>query len=146
MPKIWTEPDDTILRTMWLNGEKPKAIADRLNVTKNSVLGRARRIKLPKHTDSNDKRKERSALRPHRAYEREAPKTLDQTVIEWRSIPRARGCQYIEGDPREVHTKCGAPIKQGSRFSFCDEHHARCFRKPATKPADEFVIRKSWRA
>ena len=41
-------------------------------------------------------------------------------------------CQWIEGEPRE-RAFCGAPVKPGS--SYCEEHHALCWRPAAEKGA-----------
>ncbi|MBE0530257.1 MAG: hypothetical protein IH626_05475 [Rhodospirillales bacterium] len=39
----------------------------------------------------------------------------------------SRTCQWIEGEPR-ARDFCGAPVREGS--SYCEAHHARCYRKP----------------
>jgi hypothetical protein len=109
-----------------------------LGVSKNSILGRARRLKLPMHSNANIQSVRARVTNQNREQNRE----ICETLRKWAYAPRAKGCQYITGDPRNGGTMCGAPIKRGSRFSFCDEHHKVCFRKPAAETIDEFLLQK----
>lgn len=123
--KKWTPEDDAKLSKFWQEGLTGQEIADRLNVTRNSALGRAKRIGLPLHPSRRCQYNVRTPLKPHD------------------DVPRAKGCEYIAGDPRNGGTMCGAPIKQSSRFSFCAEHHARCFRADTAfdlKKADKRLV------
>lgn len=139
--KHWTKADDALLQRLWDEGLSGQEIADRLGVGKNSALGRAHRLQLPIHPSRRHQHKQRKPEGKHTkklvAYPINA--TLAETIGEWREAPKARGCQWIDGDPREDATKCGQPLKKGSRFSFCDEHHARCFRTLKNRDIGEFV-------
>lgn len=124
--KKWTPEDDAKLSEFWNMGLSGNEIAERLGVTKNSALGRAKRIGLPIHPARRCQYNVRTPIKPHRKDVKEAVTLPGLSALP--QAPRARGCEYIAGDPRDGGTMCGAPIKQGSRFSFCAEHHAVCFR------------------
>lgn len=137
--KHWTKADDALLRQLWNEGLSGQEIADRLGVGKNSALGRAHRLQLPIHPS---RRHQHAQCKPEGKHVKQVAypinATLAETIGEWRETPKARGCQWIDGDPHEDATKCGQPIKKGSRFSFCDEHHARCFRTPKNREPNTF--------
>lgn len=56
------------------------------------------------------------------------------------------GCRYIEGDPHGVWSYCQETQREGS--SYCERHHARCFRRASDAEAREIraVLRKMRRA
>ena len=59
----WTAAQDAALRRLWAGGAGPAEIADRLRVTRNSVLGRIRRLGL---SASSRRPEHRPALMPQR--------------------------------------------------------------------------------
>lgn len=115
---IWTAEADAYLREWYGTERSARQIASHLDCSKNAVIGRARRLKLGG-----------SYKKPLRSKLPEAP-------------PMYRACQWIEGEPTADAPKCGKPVKDGSRFSFCEEHHAICFRKPMTMEEREAVLKK----
>ena len=46
-PSLWTAERDSQLRALWDAGVSGSQIADRMGMTKNAVIGRAHRLKLP---------------------------------------------------------------------------------------------------
>lgn len=46
-PSLWTAERDSQLRALWDAGVSGSQIADRIGMTKNAVIGRAHRLKLP---------------------------------------------------------------------------------------------------
>ena len=46
---MWTDEEKAILTEMWNSGDSSRIIGDRLNKTRNSILGMANRLGLPKH-------------------------------------------------------------------------------------------------
>lgn len=94
-----------------------RQIGKAIGKTKNSVIGRANRLNL--------NRSHRPAIQPW-------------SEIKVREVPmgsyKQAGCQWIDGDPlRGDHTYCGEPLKEGSRFSYCAEHHKIVFRAAIPK-------------
>lgn len=60
---LWTEGQDATLRAMWAEGNSASIIAGQLGCTRNAVLGRAWRLKLPSHVLSLRKTKTDRARR-----------------------------------------------------------------------------------
>lgn len=116
----WTPEEDAFLRAHYLEWEA-RRIGNELGKTKNSVIGRANRLGL------QSPKKGRIPPRPSQIVV-SVPREVDMAG------ERQKGCQWIEGDPlRGDHTYCGKPLKRGSRFSYCEEHHLVVFRKAIPK-------------
>lgn len=60
----WSEANSETLRSMWAAGDSASVIANVLGCTRNAVLGRAWRMKLPPHTLSRTKAHERRVPAP----------------------------------------------------------------------------------
>lgn len=74
----WTDDALTVLKQMWEEGQTSSDIAYRLNTTRNSVLGKVHRLKLPIH---------KSARRPKSAPgERKKPMTVIVRKVPLRPI------------------------------------------------------------
>ena len=43
----WPQPKDDLLRQLWLRGDTSTQIAQKMGITKNAVVGRAHRLRLP---------------------------------------------------------------------------------------------------
>ena len=48
MGEKWDQPKDDLLRRLWLRGDTGTQIAQAMGITKNAVVGRAHRLRLPK--------------------------------------------------------------------------------------------------
>ena len=47
LPRVWTRERRNLLRKLWLEGVPSTEIARQIGVTKNAVIGQARRMRLP---------------------------------------------------------------------------------------------------
>lgn len=123
----WTPEMDAVLLRHYNRGEYSAAdIGSMLKVSKNAVIGRARRLR---DGVTGDPMKQGDDLFQQALVQVKQRKP----VLKLRSSdpPKDTGCQWIEGDPlSDPIIKCGEPLKHGSRFSFCAEHHKVVFRKP----------------
>lgn len=122
--RMWTHADDEILRRLYHRSDTTaRDIAGLLGVTKNSVIARANRLGLGKS-------------------QRQAEGLPSLPIPRVGSNGRAKGCQWMDGDPRDPRVKtCGQPLKEGSRFSYCAQHHKVVFRKAERKPGQRFELR-----
>ena len=97
------------IAALWLEGNRATAIAWRLGVSRNVVLGVIDRRGLLRHRERSDK---------HAAV------TGGGEAMA--RVPR-RGCLYPNGEPEEPGFKfCGAPVMAGRPY--CAEHCAACYR------------------
>lgn len=105
----WTAAEDEQLRRLYSSSLTARQIGDLLGgLSKNSVIGRANRLGLGQRKSSGDDRREPSPIG---------------------ELGRARGCQWIDGDPLTPGWSfCGERLKEGSRFSYCANHHKVVFR------------------
>lgn len=109
----WTDAEDEQLRRLYSSSLTARQIGDLLGgLSKNSVIGRANRLGLGQRKPSADDR------------------TATPPVAQIGELGRARGCQWIDGDPLQPGWSfCGERLKEGSRFSYCANHHKVVFRK-----------------
>lgn len=156
MPTVWTKELDEKLSQYWCQAD-PVLSAPRigalLNVTKNAVIGRARRLKLPGRPSPIKATKPRSE---YKVRLKPGPKPRPATAApkpgpSWRGArepqPPAkltllekpdpatlvagvggsrRHCQFIPDDPDAERTLyCGKPPVSGK--AYCDWHARACF-------------------
>lgn len=150
----WTPEEDAMLTELWGRKLSSGRIGDILGRTKNAVIGRAHRIKLPSRPSpirqgrsQSEKAKAAAAKRLARSCAKGRLVALgqaehlarqDKLLPDGQAAPRLPAvtftphvCQWIEGEPSaDDACKCGAPALSGS--SYCAEHHARCYREPET--------------
>ena len=126
----WTEDKVGELRRLWELGLSASAIGKQLGVSKNAVVGKAHRLKLPSRPSPI--REGRSAPRRPRA----TPKVVRPKL---RAIPRpqpkrrpmplsTRGhtCQWPIGDPTDEDFRfCGSAAVEGKPY--CEEHCERAY-------------------
>lgn len=144
---LWSDEKTALLRELLKNGFTYKYIAEVLNVSKNSLIGRVHRIKAAypagqKKTLVSFSRKRQKALRALR-------KRMTQNYVPYVSPPNGRidwsqeppslkvsfvdledfQCRYVHGDPKQGgHHFCGHPQKSAS--SYCEFHTAVCIISP----------------
>ncbi len=106
----WTPEKITDLKRLWDEGLSTAVIGSQLDITKNSVVGKARRLGL--------------APRPSPIRRREVPEELKVVAIVARGTG---GCQWPFGDPGHDNFHfCGqSPIVAGKPY--CAEHCARAY-------------------
>lgn len=149
--EIWTQDKIDTLKRMWADGKSAGAIAAVLpgNVTRNAVIGKITRLKLPKRTISGSETdrvtrlaaKARSrkgdpkpqAIAAHINDRRKAPTVIpydvpdtegtDVTYLVTRDDYRLREhCSYGFGDPKTPDFRfCGKPLHTGH---WCEQHAA----------------------
>lgn len=122
---MWTENMEQALRNLWAAGVGANDIAERLGngVTKNAVIGKARRLKLGHHVVFK-----RAKLKPYvrrklsgprksparkKIYSHENPVPFDKVE---------HGCMY----PVKDKLFC-AQVRNGDS-PYCEAHHAVCYR------------------
>ena len=158
--KSWTPERVAILTRLWADNKSCAEIANALGgVTRNAVIGKAHRIKLPRRIDQSateEKRRQQKAAWQSKGSPR-APKTNPKPqptkVVAMPPtsdhVPFAQAarytCHYAMDDPSIPGTAdtpvCGAPKAEGG--SFCAFHMKIVWRpKPERRKAN--VPNKTW--
>lgn len=145
----WSEEELRILTDLWSANKTAQEIADELgNKTRNAVLGKVHRLKLPARCTRPDVTA-RIAKKP----KKEKPPVSRETdrIAQMIDTPpanlvslldlRTGQCAWPFGDPKEPGFGfCGQRCKSGS--SFCEGHHRRSFQTTRRPDADEDRLRK----
>jgi len=136
---MWTAAMDNQLRELWPQSLTTREIGARIGVTKNGVIGRARRLNLPRRPSpikSDQWTPEQIAYRrvlALRGAERKrsgaVPRPIRIVPISVRNlkpelpIDPKRTCQNIPQDPKVDPSMCGKPAVLGK--SWCPSCYAR---------------------
>jgi len=136
----WTEAEIERLRALVLARElDAQGISEVMGRSRNSIVGRIHRMKLPSPPFSSTQPRARGkagqflsdppppVVVPKEATEVEVVAWAPPSVpLQPRSepLPPVRGCQFMDG-PGRPWTVCGAPVAPGR--SWCREHLARVF-------------------
>lgn len=132
-PSIWTPEGDETIRSMRAAGHSFGEIGKVLGVTKNSVIGRARRMDIPKPDTAPSMQPPPSHGKgqPRPKRERE-PTLLAKPEPTWQALrapptqpiaPPRDGCAWLDGERhRWVH--CGRMLWRGS---YCEGHYRRAY-------------------
>ena len=111
-PQSWSTADDALLTELWNDG-LPVAEIQAFHLpgrTKNSIIGRAHRMRLPRWPGSRV-----------RGAARRVVATYVQEALEVEAYPR---CRYLHGD-RPLWRQCeGVRVKGGS---YCQACARRCY-------------------
>lgn len=108
----WTAERDAELRRLFDKDLSFSAIGQRMGISKNAVIGRARRLKL---------RRVKAAPSPSDPTIRSfSPVELRRYLQEVQHLPLPRTCAFPFGS-RVPYTFCGKPTAGGS---WCEEHRA----------------------
>lgn len=112
----WTAKRLDQLKALWKEDLPASAIAARLGggLTRNAVIGKARRIGLSRHGDARPlttaPRLPKRAPRPKRVKIKPTLTVLQPPdVVPIENDFASRACKWIEGDPKSEWTSCGAP-------------------------------------
>jgi hypothetical protein len=127
---VWTPETEARLRDLAAQALRVRAIAAEFGVTRNSIIGKARRLGVDlQFTRSKAPRKQPSRgtgisfrakfVRPQKAALPDAPEPLN---IPFENL-RKNHCRYAVTDDAPYFF-CGAPKTEGS--SYCEHHHGVC--------------------
>lgn len=138
----WSADDDALLTKLW-SKNSAKVIGDKMDRSRNGIIGRAHRLGLAAKAKPRP-RAERKKIIPQKALvqdekppvvrslERIPPQYVPPTQI-WtgEGVPLLEAthgqCRAILGssnDLRGLAIYCGAPVVEGQSFSFCEKHLA----------------------
>lgn len=153
---IWTDDLISVLIKMHGQGASFIAIGEAIGVSKNSCIGKARRLGLmlrrqpngsprkpraKRVKTENPSGKREKVLRIVRAGYGNGMRVASSTAtempvfscIELAPLNKtlielgANDCKYIAGDPREAAAYCGHPV---FKRSYCEGHFNRCYIEP----------------
>jgi hypothetical protein len=161
----WTEEKVDTLRRMHTEGASFALISDATGMSRNSCIGKARRLDLQMRVTVKTKigePKPKGQKRPYIRVVRAAGNTSTLKIIETveTDLPQfscdvvplnktldeiASGCRYITGDPLAdgPGLYCGHPVH---KRSYCAEHFARCYVEPQKRwgaQRDQALSRKN---
>ncbi len=122
----WTEERIADLMRMWTAGRTVSYIGTALGVSKNAVIGKAHRLKLPSRSSlihvSTSPRKPKPARMAKRVV-KVKPKPILRAARPRNGAP---ACLWPSGDPGETEVHfCGAETVPGKPY--CPEHCARAY-------------------
>lgn len=130
----WTDEKVERLRVMWLDGKSVSEIAAALNISKNAIVGKRRRLELPSRPSPIRNARPRPPKpppkpRPPRPKPVPPPPTQYPPPLMLTGVGGKYGCcQWIIGDAAGADTVyCAKP--SGSK-SWCEEHQIRAFQQP----------------
>jgi len=126
MQMTWTEERIADLMRMWTAGHTVSCIGNALGVSKNTVIGKAHRLKLPSRPSpirlSTSPRKPKPAPMAKRVI-KVKPKPILRTARPRNGAP---ACLWPIGDPGEADFHfCGAETVPSKPY--CPEHCARAY-------------------
>lgn len=156
----WTDEMVDDLRKMWKEGLTTGEIGRRLNVSKNSIVGKVHRLGLSgrpspiKKKDETEESPKAAAPKTAPTKEKEVAAPKAETKVEAKEpatpkfSPRERShkvnhnvslseldnhtCRWPLGDPKdEGFHFCGKKVKVGQ--TYCEEHAAIAYVKPGKK-------------
>lgn len=161
MVNRWTEAEDEMLRDLWSKDLSGGQIATLMHKTRNSIIGRAHRMKLARRRNPGNRttRKPRSPklLRVKRpvgkrriscvklgnAGQVPRPKPVaiapcqPPLMLGLMDISDAT-CRFPIGDPKDTNFGfCGHNPKDGS--SYCEGHHALCYVPMEERRTNKFI-------
>lgn len=110
--ETWTLPMIDQLTQLWIGGYTTSEIGRQMGVSKNAVIGKARRIDLPMRYQPKH-------------YLRLAPEPRGLRFVDLSKD----GCRWPFNDPQESNFHfCGDPIAEGKPY--CETHCAVAYVKP----------------
>lgn len=138
----WTEKLIETLRALWGEGHTAAEIGRRMNLSKNMIVGKAKRIGLvgrPSPIRKRDPNKPKMpggaaavtfAARQAAALEATAPKDpiiIKPAPVKIAKTMKPQPCSFPIGEPKKPSFHfCNEPTQPGS--SYCPTHHSICWR------------------
>jgi GcrA cell cycle regulator len=138
----WSAEADDRLRALWAEGLSSAAIGRAMGLTKNAVVGRAHRLKLPARPSPivggvpreraprplAPRAKTLPAVREVKPVAAPKPAAVPVPVVRRVvALGPVRACQWIKGEPAGADSAfCGAPTVPGC--SWCEAHYRMVFR------------------
>jgi len=122
----WTEAQIADLKRLWIAGQSTSQIGTVLGVSKNAVIGKAHRLKLPAR--ASPIRRSSEPKEPKRAPLPKQVRKIQHRLIFQPGPLRngAQSCLWPIGDPGEVDFHfCGGTTVPGRPY--CPEHCARAY-------------------
>ena len=122
----WTEAQIADLKRLWTSGHSTSHIGTVLKVSKNAIIGKAHRLKLPPRPSPI-----RHSLEPKKPQPATVPKQVRKIQRRLIFEPRpsrsgAPSCLWPIGDPGKVDFHfCGGTTVPGRPY--CPEHCARAY-------------------
>lgn len=129
---FWTPEKEKILKSMWAAGNSARDIGAVVGATRNAVLGKVHRMKLPtpktdktKHTPKPKPKAKRAAQAPSVAVKEEADKVY--TAVREAVMSLGKGeCRWPYGAPHEGKMAfCKEPVYES--YSYCLKHCYNAF-------------------
>ncbi len=122
----WTEAQIADLKRLWIAGHSTSRIGTILGVSKNAVIGKAHRLKLPARPSpirhSSEPKKPKRAPLPKQVRKIQRRPAFKPT----RRCDGASACLWPIGDPGKTDFHfCGGKTVPGR--SYCSEHCARAY-------------------
>lgn len=122
-----------VVKTMWMAGASQRAIAERVNISKNTVPGIVRRLGL-KQREKDTKRKPGGwAARKITLAKPKAPPAIGPIG----DFPQGETCRHIAGAPDKNFQCCGQP-----GFPFCEFHTSTHYTRKAPAVAGNGMAAK----
>jgi GcrA cell cycle regulator len=142
----WTEQRINEFRDLWAAGLTAAQIAAQLGVTRNAVLGKRMRLKLPERLRAPPAT---ARNRPKRLYARKYPsiKYRERPAEVVFEVAQSVPCSLIELDTTRCHWPVGEPENPDFHFcggaaecgSYCGFHYRVAYQKPVAKG-----VRRKW--
>ena len=125
MSADWTQDRIELLTKLWAEGLSAAEIGKKLDITKNSVVGKVHRLGLPKR-QSPIKRASTTEAKPAAAPKKKA-KPEEPKLITLATL-KGSMCAWPEGEPGTPEFQfCGKPSVASKPY--CAEHCARAYVK-----------------
>ncbi len=129
----WTMEQLDTLRSMWAEGRTAREIGAVLKRTRNSILGKAHRLGLPKHQGANTPRKPDTRVGRVRTFPKQRNKRLPPMHFKVIAVPdtvsvtlnERTGCCYPTTN-ESPHLFCNAPKSTGD---YCEFHYQLMYPK-----------------
>lgn len=149
----WTAAELEQVRTLWAEGLTAGQIGERLQRTRNSVLGKVHRLNLPPRPSPLGPRGDGTPQRPKvprpprpaplppgtrtlPPVEHAAPAPSPPPPPPAAPLPRRGTCQWPIGEPRTAGFRfCGDPLWHGTRLPYCETHARYARPKPRNESA-----------
>ena len=91
---MWSKDQIYILKKLWSRGEPARIIALQLRTTRNAVIGKANRLRLPKHPSRLEENEEISYEENTNVQELYQPKICSHSTCKMTAQPGREYCAF----------------------------------------------------